>query len=52
MNKWELKQMLEELRTDNTRHTETINKQITHIQALWDEIEFCTEHILNKSTNN
>tara|TARA_B110000503_G_C7108677_1_gene397113 strand:+ start:905 stop:1180 length:276 start_codon:yes stop_codon:yes gene_type:complete len=91
MNKWELKNMLEELRTDNTRHTETINKQITHIQALWEEIEqkqykitrledektelkthyrdcmlrekkavadaaqdekFCTEHILNKSTNN
>ena len=39
MNKWELKNMLEELRTDNTRHTETINKQITHIQALWEEIE-------------
>ena len=39
MNKWELKQQLEEARSDNTKHTETISKLTTHVQGLWDEIE-------------
>ena len=62
MNKWELKNMLEELRTDNTRHTEKTELK-THYRdcmlrekkavadAAQDE-KFCTEHILNKSTDN
>ena len=39
MNKWQLLNALEEARTDNTKHTETISKLTTHIQGLWDEIE-------------
>jgi predicted RNase H-like nuclease (RuvC/YqgF family) len=39
MNKWQLLNALEEARTDNTKHTETISKLTTHVQGLWDEIE-------------
>tara|TARA_R100001143_G_scaffold16024_1_gene18331 strand:+ start:552 stop:827 length:276 start_codon:yes stop_codon:yes gene_type:complete len=39
MNKWQLQNMLEAVREDNTKNTETISKLTTHIQALWDEIE-------------
>jgi len=39
MNKWEIKNMLEESRIDNTKHTETIAKLAAHIASLWEEIE-------------
>jgi predicted RNase H-like nuclease (RuvC/YqgF family) len=47
MNKWELKQQLEEARSDNTKHTETISKLTTHVQGLWDEIEQKQQRIYN-----
>ena len=47
MNKWQLLNALEEARTDNTKHTETISKLTTHVQGLWDEIEQKQQRIYN-----
>ena len=39
MNKWQLVHALDEARTDNTKHTETISKLTTDVKGVWDEIE-------------
>ena len=50
MNKWQLLNALEEARTDNTKHTETISKLTTHVQGLWEEIEQKQFKINNRLT--